>query len=1358
MSLSRISQGALRPQALSRLSLLLLVGSLWACGGVKPIPYIPMEASETEASHEKVREAWEKMMSAEGAGELLRVDSWLKSSCERCAARLELDALRAQLLSDPIKEVVKLIGAMSDPDNPHPSYTLWRIKQAQGWLHRKHSEELLGLLLGMSASHPKLDARRVAAFGAAELALGLGDDGARAQALSRLGEPLKMWVIGPYSNQHGRGYHTPYAPERSWSSALKNDNQSGWRDELPRDSLGYYHLSESLYEQSRHVGYAAQSLRFAEAGELSLRVNSSAPLKVWWNGRLLFESERAQSELFDVITLPIQAVKGTNRLLIKLAELDVSRLRVDLLNADGGRLESGRFELGSFDDELSAEAQAAPTKRVSAQGLIDRVLGLGSEEAKALKELSGYELYLRAEVARSAGFKKEQDQALEALLERSPKSLLTRFELAKLALSRGEQGEGELALSKLAKKDGKRLPLLTLSYGESLRMRGAAHAYFNAIRGIISRYNESMPVLSAWLSALAERAEFGRMKNTIDYLKRVNPDAPFTLQLLAEYELGLKDMGAALSAAYRWKELYPGELKSWFLIAKLEDRRADMGAQIKLWSEMIERAPHLKLGYMRLAAAYAVAGEISALEELLERWGAQHPTDPNRFKFKAMLLDRRMVKDRLSWDEVEPQLKEAWSSAFKLYQKDRLIMSQRYSYEKERELFWSLRVPNDDKIKALVSELPKLTSQATDTDLELVKDLTIFRVYRSGPTEMRHLRVIRALSESGVNRLRAIQVNKLGIPSGTFYLKKNRAYSLSPSGERLNPTSQRRNVIRFGQLEVGSVVVVDVSYSRLGQRYFSDQFSYDRHFQGYGSSLQSGEFELWLEEGAPEPLIRTQGEVTELSAEELKRIEDEVSEAFKEQTEKRLKRFKRAQKRSKLSKSKQADNVKNFEDKREEAKRGLIKLTEGWKRRRWRAGPLKALKREAWAPKLEQRSALISLSTLDSWADLARWERSFLYNKFSLTPKLKEKLSELLKGAEGETERLERIARYVAAEIQYEQDYESSIAGVEPHSAQLVSRRGYGDCKDQAVLFTALAREAGLKSEVAILKTNSAQTRVATPSAARFNHMIAYTPAQGDLKEARFFDPTASKLDVSVIPVADQGADAMVIYSDARGLGEGEEYEWVKVPVEPLERNRSELSFELELSQSGELKGSLSALGQGLYSAQIRAAQSPKQRKAMMKDFAQRLYYDVELGETEPSPRALTKPAISKAQVTYLGFDRNGGVLSLPLPRVRPMRQFFSDKEREQPLRRLSRWASRINARVKLPKGAKVLKSPQSLKLDTRCVMMSVESTVEAGELRVDFSYEQRCHEMELEQYQSAAAELQSLYRKLANAQFKIKL
>jgi hypothetical protein len=104
------------------------------------------------------------------------------------------------------------------------------------------------------------------------------------------------------------------------------------------------------------------------------------------------------------------------------------------------------------------------------------------------------------------------------------------------------------------------------------------------------------------------------------------------------------------------------------------------------------------------------------------------------------------------------------------------------------------------------------------------------------------------------------------------------------------------------------------------------------------------------------------------------------------------------------------------------------------------------------------------------------------------------------------------------------------------------------------------------------------------------------------------------------------------------------------------------------------------------------------------------------------------------------------------------MRQFFSDKEREQPLRRLSRWASRINARVKLPKGAKVLKSPQSLKLDTRCVMMSVESTVEAGELKVDFSYEQRCHEMELEQYQSAAAELQSLYRKLANAQFKIKL
>ena len=126
-----------------------------------------------------------------------------------------------------------------------------------------------------------------------------------------------------------------------------------------------------------------------------------------------------------------------------------------------------------------------------------------------------------------------------------------------------------------------------------------------------------------------------------------------------------------------------------------------------------------------------------------------------------------------------------------------------------------------------------------------------------------------------------------------------------------------------------------------------------------------------------------------------------------------------------------------------------------------------------------------------------------------------------------------------------------------PHPAQDTLARGYGDCKDQAVLLAAALRAVGIDARLALLMAGD-DTDVAPqlPGFGLFNHAIVYLPSQGI-----WIDPTADFVPPGELPLMDQARRALIITAGTASLS--------LTPDPPPSRNWFREVREFRLAESG---------------------------------------------------------------------------------------------------------------------------------------------------------------------------------------------
>ncbi|MFN2397965.1 MAG: DUF3857 domain-containing transglutaminase family protein [Gemmatimonadaceae bacterium] len=224
----------------------------------------------------------------------------------------------------------------------------------------------------------------------------------------------------------------------------------------------------------------------------------------------------------------------------------------------------------------------------------------------------------------------------------------------------------------------------------------------------------------------------------------------------------------------------------------------------------------------------------------------------------------------------------------------------------------------------------------------------------------------------------------------------------------------------------------------------------------------------------------------------------------------------------------------------------------------------------------------ISIYAPVEWATIAKWYAGLSADRYALTPAIEKELSFIVKNAKTQDDSLRATYRWVAQDFRYV-SLSLGIDGYQPRYPAIVLETKYGDCKDKATLFIALARRMGLKAHPVLLSSGGGIDR-RFPSISQFDHMIAAVERG---KSYLFLDLTAELTPFNTLPPSLQGEFGLLVHEDGRG-------EEVTFPAEPLTANRSVLRIVGELSSTGAFTGRYEETASGTEQYSLRGAFTEK--------------------------------------------------------------------------------------------------------------------------------------------------------------------
>lgn len=178
------------------------------------------------------------------------------------------------------------------------------------------------------------------------------------------------------------------------------------------------------------------------------------------------------------------------------------------------------------------------------------------------------------------------------------------------------------------------------------------------------------------------------------------------------------------------------------------------------------------------------------------------------------------------------------------------------------------------------------------------------------------------------------------------------------------------------------------------------------------------------------------------------------------------------------------------------------------------------------------RTAYVAFSTGRSWADLARRYSDIVDQTIRGSD-----VSAFIQSAGGpaasQVETINLFLTRLGAEVRYT-GVELGEGGLLPRKPSETLKRRFGDCKDKAVLLTAMLRASDIPAYVALLNAaeDEADVEESLPGFGLFNHAIVVVPGS----PALWIDPTDPYARAGELPVADQGRLALIASPTATGL------------------------------------------------------------------------------------------------------------------------------------------------------------------------------------------------------------------------------
>ncbi len=364
------------------------------------------------------------------------------------------------------------------------------------------------------------------------------------------------------------------------------------------------------------------------------------------------------------------------------------------------------------------------------------------------------------------------------------------------------------------------------------------------------------------------------------------------------------------------------------------------------------------------------------------------------------------------------------------------------------------------------------------------------------------------------------------------------------------------------------------------------------------------------------------------------------------------------------------------------------------------------------------------LTTAADWRAKAVWFHGVQEDAraFEVTPELQRVADEVTRGLTRDEDKAAALTHWVAENIRYIGLHMGEGEGYTLHPASMTLRDRGGVCKDKAGILVALLRAAGLEAYAGMTMAGERIERIA---ADQFNHCI--TVWRRPDGSTRLLDPTWVPGVRELWSSREQQQEVLM------GLPGGADL--LTTPISPPEEHPLEVVIRSILLADGTLKGTIRATADGQSDAGLRRAyrghrrsELPALDQGMLDAVDPRAVVRV---TSRTDPDDLRVPFTIEAEFTISGYARaldDGSLLLVPLSARHPIgvasradeiALALKPKERTYPVRVGCSKLLRLEERMALPPGTKVVGLPKPVALDGPGRLRAAWEQA-GGELRVE--------------------------------------
>lgn len=175
----------------------------------------------------------------------------------------------------------------------------------------------------------------------------------------------------------------------------------------------------------------------------------------------------------------------------------------------------------------------------------------------------------------------------------------------------------------------------------------------------------------------------------------------------------------------------------------------------------------------------------------------------------------------------------------------------------------------------------------------------------------------------------------------------------------------------------------------------------------------------------------------------------------------------------------------------------------------WQIDNMPAFIKEPYAPDISSFTPAVLVGptafemekykgNMNTWKDFGLFVYQLIANRDQLPDNIKAKVHQLVNGITDPEEKVKILYNYLQANSRYI-SIQLGIGGWQPFDAKFVAEKKYGDCKALTNFMLALLKEAGIKSDYALINAGRGEEKIYDdfPSS-QFNHVILCVPMQKD--------------------------------------------------------------------------------------------------------------------------------------------------------------------------------------------------------------------------------------------------------------------